>query len=248
MSHFVNTNVGAYANQYNFSGDMNTAGLTIEAEILDGTTFLGGSTRNHVAGLLNNSLDLAGFVDFAEINTGDADSVDKYMFGALSLTAPIVSLCPEGPYMGERAFFGNFVYSQYNPHGNVGDLMAFDLKAYCSSPLVRGIVANNALIAVTASGTTTKYQLGAVALGTTRLVAHLHVVDFVGTSLSVVVQSDANATAGGETNRVTFTTATDTTFERKTLATAVTDTWWRLNYTFVGTSVKFLVVFGIEEL
>lgn len=236
--------VGVYADQYDFSGYMNQMALNLDAEAKDVTVFRN-TNRVYKAGLLNHTFDLKGFVDLAEINTGQGDSIDEVLYTDIGLNTPIVTIAPTGISEGAPAYFGQFAYTKYAPGAQVGDMLAFDLTGASRSRLTGGQILNNGLTPVTASGTSTKLVVGAVT-SSQQVVAHLHVVAFNGTSLAVKVQSDANASAGGETDRLTFTTATGVTSQRMTLAGAITDTYWRLSYTFVGTSVTFVVALGIE--
>jgi hypothetical protein len=87
----------------------------------------------------------------------------------------------------------------------------------------------------TDSGTSSKIQLGAIAAGR-QLVGQVHVTEFDGTSLDIAVQSDADSSAGSETTRVSFTQLTGLGSERIVYTTAQAQTWWRLSWTFVGTS------------
>jgi hypothetical protein len=76
-------------------------------------------------------------------------------------------------------------------------------------------------------------------------------VAFGGTSptLDVIVQSDDASGFPSATNRITFTQATGFTAEYATpVAGAITDDWWRVNFTIGGTAspnFTFICVIGI---
>jgi len=104
-------------------------------------------------------------------------------------------------------------------------------------------------MALIASGNGTAYQHGAVATGKT-IVGVLRVLSVSGTlpTLTAVIQSSADAAFTVPNARLTFTQATGVTYEVKTAAGPITDTWWRIIYTVGGTSPNFAVVvsFGIR--
>lgn len=238
---------GVYIDQYNFSGSMNQASVQLDVELHDATTFGTNGTRAMTGGLVKNMLDMKGFVDFAEINAGDGDSVDLKFFTDIGIDTPIGTIAV-APLEGERAFLAEWVHANYTPGAEVGALLEFTVKAEGRSRLTRGMVLNNALVARTASGASTaKSQVGAIAADQ-QGVAHIHVVAFDGTSLDVVLRSDANGAAGGETTRATFAQLTDTGKQRLVVAAPITDAFWDISWTFVGTSVTFLVAFGVEDL
>jgi hypothetical protein len=93
-------------------------------------------------------------------------------------------------------------------------------------------------------------ELGAVAAGQ-RVYAALHVIDPVsGTSptLDVTLKSAALVGFGSPTTRLTFTQATEPTSELLSAAGAITDEFWRVDFSIGGTDTPtfpFIVVVGI---
>jgi hypothetical protein len=115
-------------------------------------------------------------------------------------------------------------------------------------PLIRGILGTHQTAAATSSAST-KFQLGAVTAAQ-YLYGALHVYSASGTNptLDVTLQSDADASAGSETVRLTFAQKTAAGYEwASPIVGAITDTYWRASWTVAGTNplFAFAVVFGI---
>lgn len=102
--------------------------------------------------------------------------------------------------------------------------------------------------ALTSTANSTAIQVGALAAGQTG-VGILRVMSASGSSptLDVVIASDTASGFPSTTSRITFTQATGVTSERKTVAGAVTDDYWRAQMTLGGGSTEFsmLCAFGI---
>jgi len=115
-------------------------------------------------------------------------------------------------------------------------------------PLIRGILGTHQTAAATSSAST-KFQLGAVTAAQ-YLYGALHVYSASGTNptLDVTLQSDADASAGSETVRLTFAQKTAAGYEwASPIVGAIADTYWRASWTVAGTNplFAFAVVFGI---
>lgn len=134
--------------------------------------------------------------------------------------------------------------------GTVGDMHRFDWKGETGqSPLIHTGVLMAAKAARTSSSNSgTAQQLGAVG-ASQRIWAALHVFAASGTtpSLAVTVKSDNSVGFGSPTTQITFTSATTATSEVKSTAGAITDDYWRVDWTISGTtpSFTFAVAIGI---
>ena len=96
---------------------------------------------------------------------------------------------------------------------------------------------------LTATGNSTGRNLGAVA-ATKKLFVAAHVVSVSGTStptLALKVQSDDNSSFTSATDRITLTNFTAVGAQYSSVAGAITDTHFRINYTLSGTSPSFKV-------
>ena len=143
----------------------------------------------------------------------------------------------------ETGFLVNTRQTAITPiSGTIGEMAGMNITGNAAGSLIRGTLEFNASAA--SSGNSTGIQEGAVAAGQS-LYANLHVTAAAGTTLDVVVQSDNSGAFSSATSRITFTQATGLTSEHLSVAGAITDDYFRVNYTIVGGSFTFCVCFGI---
>ncbi len=241
MATQVVQNSKIWLDQFNLSSDLNSLAIDYSAEMLDDTVF-GDDTRSNKGGLKKVSMSMAGFWQ------AGTDLVDEVLFSTLfSVADAPCSISPEAGASGERAFLFQSIVGEYGQSGSIGDLYKFTATAQGTGKLIRGLVGINST--VTASGNGTGYQLGAVS-STQKLYAALHVIGPVtGTSptLDVIIQRDDNAGFTSPATALTFTQATAKASQWLELAGAVTDDYFRVNYTVGGTtpSFPFVVTFGV---
>lgn len=232
MATFALTSVGLYVDGYDVSGDTNQLSLESTAQELDVTTFGSGGSVARIAGLTDTAFSHQGFVDLTD------NGIDEQAFANVTGIKP-VTICPTGGADGETAFIFQSLQTQYNPGASVGEVYAFTVSGAGTAPLAGGkVLATKS--AKTATSTGTAVQLEAVS-ATQKLFANLHVFAASGTTptLVVKVQSDDNSGFTSAVDRITFSTATGITAEAKSVAGAVTDTYWRVSYTITGTSPSF---------
>lgn len=239
MASQILTDAKVYVGEYDWSGDMNSIALEYAAEMKDATAF-GQTTRINKGGLKTVRLGTGG------IWSAGTGEVDTELFPIVGASRPI-SITPGAGSAGEACYLFRSARADYRPDAQVGELLTFRTSAVAAdgAGLIRGTMLINAT--ATASGTGTKYEVGAIS-ATQKAYAALHVfAASAGDSLDVIIQSDADSAAGGETNQITFAQATAATYEWKELSGAVTDAWWRVSYTIAGTgpSFTFAVTFGI---
>ena len=221
---------------YDLRAYTNAVALNYGVEALDDTVF-GATTRTNAAGLKIVSAGVDGFWNATP---------DAGLFANIGVVDKPFSVAPLGS-AGDQAFFFKAMKSSYTLGGSIGELIGFGGEAVTTGPLIRGLLLYQGT--VTASGTSTKYVLGARS-ATQVLWSALHITAVSGTSptLDVIVQSDADGTAGGEVDNITFTQASAVGSQMLSDTGAVTDTYYRISYTVGGTNTptfSFAVVAGI---
>lgn len=224
---------------YDLSGKMNALALDYSAELQDDTVF-GDDTRSRLGGLKTATTQLNGYWD----GTG----LDDVLFNRIGLAGEVMTISPAALTAGNRAFTFKTALGEYQPGGAVGEMFAFTVSGEATDNLVRGTVLFNSTVSATGSGS--GQNLGAVS-STQKLYAALHVLAASGTtpSLTVRVQSDVDNTFGSPVNQITFTAATAIGAQWATPVNgAITDTFWRVDYTVSGTnpSFQFVVIIGIQ--
>jgi len=237
MATFVMKDSEILLNDLDLSGHSNQVSISLDVEMADVTVW-GVGTRQSAPGLRTAAFEVQTLYD------PSSGAIDKGAFDALSTEGALISVAPQDSTAGNPAYFGEFQVSSRELGGSVGELLVARVSAVSRYKPTRGIVAvpHSQL---TATGTSAKYQLGAVT-STNQLVAQVHCTQFNGTSLDIAVQSDADVTAGSETTRFSMTQLTGVGAERKVYTTTQAQTWWRFSYTFVGTSFTALMLLGIE--
>lgn len=248
MATYVLKNCKLYAGGYNLSGDLNKLSLSYGCGAVDYPVF-GAGTVQRLCGLLEASYNFEGYAQF-----GDNLS-DVVADGDIGTADEVVTICPTTGAAGEPGYTMKALGLSLERGGAVGEMFTFTADGSVSgSRLVRGtIMANGAL---TATGTGTARQLGAVALGK-RLYAAMHIIAVAGTNptLDMVVQSDIAENFADATARITFTQATaiGSQFSVPVAGPIVdgadADDWWRLSYTIGGTdNPSFTVIVNVGIL
>lgn len=230
------TNASIYYGAHNVSSLTNViGGLAVEIEVQDSTTFGSGGWKESLGSLKAATWPFEGLFDGAsagphpDIFTGAVAPV------TVSKTNPIAA--------GDLAWMLNCLKTSDADSHVLGELHKWTWNFVGDGTMARGICLDTQALSATGSGT--GQQHGAVS-STQTLYAALHVVAFNGTSLDVKIQSDDNSGFTSATDRITFTQATGVTSQRSTLAGAITDDWWRADWTFVGTSATIVVFIGIQ--
>ena len=243
MATQVVTTAKLYVGEFDLSGSHVSVGLTYGSELVDDTA-MGDTTRSSAGGLKTVSLSGEGFW------SGGDNAVDDVYFDHVGVADMPVTVVPVAETLANEAYLFNAIVGQYSPGASIGEMLRFSVSAEGSggAGLVRGILAH--VGSETATGSETKQLLGAVS-ATQSVYAALHVLTVSGTNptLDVLVRSDANADAGGETTRLTFTQATAITSEWESLVGAITDTYWDVSWTIGGTGTptfEFVVSVGIK--
>ncbi|TXH10899.1 MAG: hypothetical protein E6R03_14880 [Hyphomicrobiaceae bacterium] len=239
----VLTDCKIFLGGYDLSGHHNQLELNYAAEMLDDTVFGTSGTRSSKPGL--KTVEYSGTIFWDE-------SIDGPIFNRIGATREVLSCAHVGNAVGDPAYTVRAVQGTYNPlSGEVGQLLAATLDGHsANSPLVRGAVLIPRNPAMTVTGTGTVWQLGAVAAGK-RVYGALHVIHAAGSgppAISVTVKSAAALGFGSPTNRLTFAPQSVPGAQwMETNGSAITDQYWRADWTISGTGPNFraFLVVGI---
>ena len=241
MAKFVFNDGKAFIGGYDLSSHTTAMNLEITADELDATTINSGGFKSKLGGTKDSTFSLDGFYE-AGANKPDA------LLGTSIGNELIVTAVPDAG-IGNTAYFMKSSLFSYSMFGTVGEITPFTInKSISSDVVVRGTIALDT--ALTATGNSAAYQVGAVASGE-KCYAAVHCYSVSGTSTPTItfkLQSDDNSDFTSATDRATFTALTAIGSEIKSVAGAVTDQYWRLNYTITGTNPSFGIhaTIGIE--
>jgi hypothetical protein len=228
MAAFALLNAFAFVHGHDFTCDSNQLDLTMEVNALDATTFCDDGWTKIAPGVKSSSLSMAGFWQ------AGADSVDAAGFADLGTSNRVVTFGPDQTD-GSTAYMFRAGFFSYNLLGAHGELAPFNLTAAGSDGygVVRGKV-GAAKQTVDATGVLgTAFTLPAAGAAD-HLYASFHVFGAPGTTITVVLESDADDTFGAATTRATIgpiSAAGGVWVPR--VAGAITDTHYRFRVTAI---------------
>ena len=241
MAKFVFNDGKVFSGGYDLSDHITSVNLEINSEELDATTINSGGFRERLGGLKDSTLSMDGFYE-AGANKPDA------LLGASIGNELIVTTVPDAG-VGNTAYFMKSRLFSYSMFGTVGEIAPFSItKSQSDDEVVQGKIEIDG--ALTATGNSTGVQLGAVG-STERIYVAIHCTAVSGTSTPTVtfkLQSDDNSSFTSPTDRITFSNITAIGADYQSAAGAITDDYFRLNYTITGTSPSFSIhaTIGIE--
>ena len=232
-----------YIDQYDFSAIALSATVSSTREAADVTAFADTDTT-YVFGKLGGTISVSGLWSTA------SPAWDSFLFDDLGTDGANVSVWPEGAAAGNRGWAAECTGTAHPFTSSAGDFIAADATYQAESALVYARSYWQQTSGTTTSDNSAEYQDGAINASQVG-VGFLQVFSAGGSSptLDIKIQSDSAQNMASATDRITFTRATGATVERKTVAGAVTDDWWRVNITAGGSSPAFtyIVAFGIVE-
>jgi hypothetical protein len=238
----IPTLVKIYAAQYDLSGDHCKVGMGNNATKLNAAVF-NNTAGNTKLGMYQPKFTGSGYVNFGTGNQHEA------MRANLGLADVPVTVSPESGAAGDIAVFMNALSAAYTIGDKVDTILPFTVEASGrGTPAINGrlfVAAGNK----TSSSTSSALQLGAVS-ASQRVYAAIHVLSVSGTNptLDVTVKSDNGSGFPSPATQLTFAQKTAVGYEFKSAAGAITDDWWRVDWTIGGTATptfSFVVAVGI---
>lgn len=229
-----------YTNGRDASGDYNRVDLKAEVDELESTTVNSSGDKSFQPGL--KAVRFEGEV-FATLGAGE---VEEAVHALLAAGAKVMTVYPSESAGGAGYGFEAEEIA-VSPAMKIGDLMRITVKATKSGGALVRVTSMEGKAVKTATGTGTARQLGAVAVGKS-LYSFLQVLSITaGASITVTVKSDDNSGMTSATTQLTHTAFNAVGAEVKSKAGAITDTWYRVDWTISGStpSVTFDVGVGI---
>ena len=234
MATFVLTDGRLFLGGFDLSSHVQSMTLDLTADEVDVTPINSGGFRSKVAGLSDATLAANGFFE------AGTDKPDALL--GVSAGAELIGTVSATSSAGDNAYFLKSRQFSYQIGGAIGDAMPFSINNSNSSDrAVKGTIMVDDSANLTTTGNSTGRQLGAVAAGKSLFVA-AHVVSISGTStptLALKVQSDDNSGFTSATDRITLTNFTAVGAQYSSVAGAITDDYFRINYTISGTNPSF---------
>jgi hypothetical protein len=244
MGEYAVLNAFAYADSHDFTPDINQWAMDSSFDTLDRTTFRNAGARKFKKGLRTAQLSMQGFTNL------DANSQDVKMWNSFIDRAPKVWTAGNLETEGSPVCMMQAIKTAVNPGGGgqIGALSSFSLAAQGTDRYggVRGVLLVEQATVSTTGAKGTAIQHGAVGADQ-HLFATFHLLGTAGTSITAVLESDADNTFGSPTTRVTFGPLTAVGGNWATpVAGAITDQWWRIRVTAVTGSWVVAAAMAIQ--
>jgi hypothetical protein len=238
MSKIILKDQTVYLGGYDLTNRMSALALDYSAEMQDVTVF-GNDTHTRLGGLKSAAAQVSGFMDI--------DATDQFQFDSIGVQDTPFSFGASGDTVGSVAYTMLAAEADIKLGGAVGDVAKFDAGAQSTGVLVRGqILLNSKGTPLTSTGNGTAVQLGSVS-ATQRIYVAMHVLGVGTGSVTAKLQSDNASNFPSATDQITLTAANAIGSQWASVAGAITDDWWRINYTISGgaPSMKLVFVVGI---
>lgn len=224
---------------YDVSGDLSGAALKHGRDQKEGQTFgMVGKARK--GGLYETTAEHHGF--WSSGGPGDA------MFSQIGLVNVPITIAPGSVNQGadgEMAYSFPASHASYELGETMGNLQAFTVKAEAAGDrLVRGTLmhssndASGAAVVRTTSGTGVIRQLGAVAAGQSLWIGS-HVIAVGTGTLTITVKSAAAVGFSSPTTRYTSSVYSAIGNDWASVPGAITDQYWRVEWTIGGGAPAF---------
>lgn len=227
MAVSATTAVQLAVGSFNATSTVNQIDIGTSVAPVETTTFGSVPFQTYAPGIRTVGISAGGMNDFA---VGAWDEYVRTAFG----TSQVMTLAFNGATVGTGAVMSQgLITDAQNLAGSPGSTSAINLAmSGVGVALAEGQVTQTTAANITATGTTTAVQLGALA-STQSVVSAVHIFGYSGTG-TVTFQLSSSATSGGAyTLRGTASallSAAGGTWISATGLT-VTDTWWRLAVT-----------------
>lgn len=236
MSRIHARSCAVYVDEFDFRGVSNAVTLDIQNNLAPVTAYAD-TDETYVEGKAGYTCDVKGLYSIA------SPDYDGEMFTDLTSASRRLGVFPGGPTAGNYGYEMVTNITQSPRKAEKGSVVALDVSWRGTTLPARGplLLVNTA---VAASGDGTAYNVGALSASQT-LVGVIRLLAAPGgagnNTLDVIVQSDALETFLSPTTVLTFTQlnqASVATFEVQTQAGALTDSWWRVSYTYAGAGTR----------
>jgi hypothetical protein len=244
MATLAITNAFAYVGSHDYTGDVNMWRLSGEADALDCSNMRSGGWREYKMGLKKSMFEMCGHDDFAHAT----DATDPHTFNNLG-TADNVFTTGIAETEGDPAFIHQGMLFNYTLGGSLGEITPFNVSGVGTdgpSGVVRGALALKKTTVSTTGAKGTALNLGLIGSGQ-YLYATLHLLGTAGSSITAIIQSDADNTWSSATTQISFgaQTAVGGYWGTRVAGPVADEDWFRLNVTAVSGSWSVACAIGI---
>jgi len=172
------------------------------------------------------------------------DTVDAEFFSQLGTTGVLAAIASAST-LGSRAYIFKGTFTADENSASHGEILKYSMDFSGAEGPIGGTLMEASTFSSIGAGT--GRQLGTVSASQT-LYAQLHVTAVTGgtPSLTAKIESDAASNFGLPTDRITFDVVSAAGAQRKSVAGAITDDWFRFNVTAISGTFDVILVLAIQ--
>jgi hypothetical protein len=219
-----------FFDEYNLSAYLNAASVTKQAQAVR-TTVFGLDDHTYAAGLEEGSVSFGGLYD------GSASAVDEVLNTALNGTSVVSVSWPGADTIGQAAAMLQAKEASYQIRVVNNDMVRITGNATADTGARFGIVLKDHAAETSPGNFSSVDNSASTANGA---VGQLHVTAFTGTNATIKITDSTDDAVFSDL--ITFTTVTDVTSERGTVAGTV-NRYARVELTGTFTTITFIVSF-----
>lgn len=212
--------------------------LEMTQDVVDVTTFANvntGGVASYRDFICGNKSGNFSFSCYRDRNDNFEQNKETWAGGGVPLTVALA-----GATNGADAILAEITQAKFTHAFQVGEAEKVMISGVCDEVTGPGKIIRDNVTNVTATGTSTAIQLGAVPAGKTAAF-NLHVLDVSGTApqLTVTLHNAAASNMTGQVLAATSAIYTGRGFECLKSKVVTANTWWRATFTVSGTTPSF---------
>ena len=218
------------------SGNANSMSFDAPYETTDTTSFAD-LVRKREALLHDSSFEIGIQADAAEQPRADLESLQSDPDGLWSWIESNASMAEQ-----DYGLFVQALQTNLQRVAQMDGILTLNVSGDGNGHLIVGQVMQEDET-LSATGQSTGFQFGALSAGET-LRAAMFVLTATAGTLDMTIESDDNSGFTSATTRMTFSQFSAVGTEQQTVAGAITDDWWRVNYTIATGPFVAVVLMG----
>ena len=218
------------------SGYANSLEFSESAEEVDATT-IEDTVRRRIASLKDAAFNFK----CADDDSGQPWDTLQDLFGAADCQFAWIS-SNASMAEGDIGVMVQALESSYERGGDVGSLKEISVSGNGDGPMIWSKVLQQDE-SLASTGQSTGFQYGSVAAGET-MYAKCFCLSLGGGSIQVDIESDDNSGFTSATQRISLASQSSVSTVTGSVAGAITDDWWRANYTIVTGPAVVVVMIG----
>lgn len=207
--------------------------LELGVDVKENTTYGSRGFKSKLVALKDSSFGVECYQDMA------AAAIDDLLRGTDVGATHVATLAQQSNAAGDVAYIAQGIWEQNTQDSTVGEVAGKDLSWAGNMPAVRGQIAALKAARTTTGTGSVLTMTGPTASQNVYVALHCFAASGTTPSLTVSVKSATLVGFGSPTTRGTFTALTTTGSQLLVIPGAITDGFWRIDWTITGTTPSF---------